>query len=111
MEAITSNDNKVVQPLHRLSVQEGLMDICCPQSQEEIVCPGLTHHAQGLSLTTLSQSSVALNALFHAVFARSSLGITSGTLSAELLHSGYSVRAVVEFGVPDDVGNELLGIC
>lgn len=66
--------------------------------------------AQGLNLTTLSQSSVALNALFRAVFACSSLGIISGTLSAESLHSGYSVRAVVEFGIPDDVGNELLGI-
>ena len=53
---------------------------------------------------------MALNTLLHTAFAHGSLGIISGTLSAESLCSGYSVRVEVEFGIPDDVGNELLGI-
>ena len=66
--------------------------------------------SEGLSLMTSSWSSAALNTLLRAACAQGSLGIISGMLSAESLHSGYSVRVVVEFGIPDDVGNELLGI-
>lgn len=110
MEAIANNNNKVVQPLHRPSVQETLLDTHHPQSQEEVHCLGLTHRAQGLNLMALYQLSVALNTHIHAALASGSLGIISGTLNAESLHPGYSVRVEMEFKISDDVNYELLGI-
>ena len=53
---------------------------------------------------------MALKALTCAALADSSLGIIGGMLSAELLCSSYSVRVEIEYRIPDDVGNELLGI-
>ena len=52
----------------------------------------------------------ALKTLTHAALADGSLGIISGMLSAELLHSSYSVRVEIEYRILDNVGNELLGI-
>lgn len=81
-----------------------------PQSQEEVHCPGQTHCAQSLSLTTLSWSSMALNTLIHAALTNGSLGIIGGTLNAESLHSDYSVRVEMEFLITNEQGDELMGI-
>ena len=58
----------------------------------------------------LCRLSVALNTHIHAALASGSLGIIGGTLNAELLHPGYSVRVEMEFKISDDVNYELLGI-
>ena len=75
MAGLASDDNKVVQPLCRASVQETLLDIHRPWSQEEVCCLGQTHCAQGLNLIASSRLSVALNTLIHGALAGSSLGV------------------------------------
>ena len=68
------------------------------------------HCAQGLNLMALCWSSVALNTHIHTALASGSLGIIGGTLNAESLCSGYSVRVEMKFKISNDAGNELLGV-
>ena len=85
------------------------MDICCPQSQEEIHCLGQMHHAQGLDLLGSYQSSITLNSLLHNALMCSFLGVIGEILSAGSLHSDFSIRVEMEFPISNSDGEKLLG--